>query len=52
MLAGHFHHTTGNNTTALRHFLKAKRHYSEWEAFGMVQQIDTVLENLRLNESS
>ena len=50
MLAGHFHHKIGRNSTALRHFLEAKKHYSEWEAFGMVQQIETVIENLRLNE--
>ena len=30
----------------MRHFLDAKKHYSEWEAFGMVQQIDIVIDNL------
>ena len=45
MLAGHFYHTIGSNPTAMRHFLEAKKHYSEWEAFGMVQEIDIVIEN-------
>jgi len=51
MLADHFLHTIGSKPTAMRHFLDAKKHYSEWEAFGMVQQIDIVIDNFQLKES-